>query len=66
MKNKERYDQVQEVVNKLHDIESDVLDMAKTLDVEEYPNFGDRARYLVGQAEQLAHDIFQRNLSDNA
>lgn len=66
MKNKERYDQVHEVVAKLQDVMDDVLDIASTLEVEEYSNFGDRARYLVGQAEQLAHDIFQRNLSDNA
>lgn len=66
MKNRERYDQVQSVVDKFHDVIGDLIGMAEVLEIEDYESLAERARYVVGQIEQLSHDIFQKNLKDNA
>lgn len=65
MKNRERYDQVQSVVDKFHDVMNDLFGAAEVLEIEDYPHLAERARYSVGQVEQLAHDVFQKNLNDN-
>lgn len=66
MKNRERYDQVQSVVDKFHDVMGDLIGTAEELESEGYPHLAERARYIVGQVEQLSHDVFQKNLNDNA
>lgn len=65
MKNRERYDQVQSVVDKFQDVMGDLVGMAEVLEIEDYESLAERARYVVGQIEQLSHDIFQKNLKDN-
>ena len=67
MKNVERYNYVTGVV---HDIRSTLGEFSKSAilleDECDYKNFADRARYVMGIVEQLAHDLFQANLKDNA
>lgn len=66
MKNRERYDQVQNVVDTFHAVMEDLLGAAEVLEIEDCKELAERARYLVGQVEQLSHDVFQKNLKDNA
>lgn len=66
MKNRERYNQVQSIVDKFHDVMDDLIGAAEELEIECYPHLAERARYSAGQVEQLSHDVFQLNLKDNA
>lgn len=66
MKNEERYNQVAGVMHNIRNTIGDFSDAARTLEEYDYGNFADRARYVMGIVEQLAHDLFQANLKDNA
>lgn len=66
MKNRERYDNLNEVIEKLDSTVEETVALAELLEIEDYKVLGDRAREIAGEVENLRHDIFQRNITDNA
>lgn len=66
MKNEERFNQVSGVMHDIRNTIGDFAGAAKTLEEYDYKHYADRARNVMAIVEQLAHDLFQANLKDNA
>lgn len=66
MKNRERYQEIENIVANLQDLTDDMISKAEDIEIEGYIDLSQRAREIAGQIESLAHDLFQANLKDNA
>ena len=66
MKDRERYRDVDKIVTNLQDSTEDMISEANNLECEGYDALAAQAREIAGMIENLAHDLFQVNLKDNA
>ena len=66
MKDRERYRDVDKIVTGLQTSTEDMIGEANNLECEGYDTLAAQAREIAGLIENLAHDLFQANLKDNA